>query len=148
MNCLKETDVLINCILWPKTRKDHLVYREDLKLMKQGSMIVDVACDDEGALETCRSTSHTDPVYYEEGIMHYCVDNIPSAFAQTASTTLSNATLPFAMAIANKGVEKALKDDKHLRRGLTTYDGKLTLLETAEKYDIPFVSPDDLVKEF
>lgn len=80
--------------------------------------------------------------------MHYCVDNIPSAFAQTASTTLSNATLPFAMAIANKGVEKALKDDKHLRRGLTTYDGKLTLLETAEKYDIPFVSPDDLVKNF
>lgn len=100
LNCLKETDVLINCILWPKTRKDHLVYREDLKLMKQGSMIVDVACDDEGALETCRSTSHTDPVYYEEGIMHYCVDNIPSAFAHTASTTLSNATLPFAMAIA------------------------------------------------
>ena len=148
LKCLKETDVLINCILWPKTRKDHLVYREDLKLMKPGSMIVDVACDDEGALETCRSTTHTDPVYYEEGIMHYCVDNIPSAFAQTASTTLSNATLPFAEAIASKGVEKALKDDKHLRRGLTTYDGKLTLLETAEKYNIPFVSPDDLVKEF
>lgn len=146
--CLKESDVLINCILWPKTRKDHLVNREDLKLMKSGAMIVDVACDDEGAIETCRSTCHTDPVYYEEGIMHYCVDNIPSAFAQTASTTLSNATLPFAMAIANKGVEKALKDDKHLRRGLTTYDGKLTLLETAEKYDIPFTSPDDLVKEF
>ena len=146
--CLKESDVVINCILWPKTRKDHLIYREDLKLMKSGAMIVDVACDDEGAVETCRSTSHTDPVYYEEGIMHYCVDNIPSAFAQTASTTLSNATLPFAMAIANKGVEKALKDDKHLRRGLTTYDGKLTLLETAEKYDIPFVSPDDLVKNF
>ena len=148
LKCLKETDVLINCILWPKTRKDHLVYREDLKLMKPGSMIVDVACDDEGALETCRRTTHTDPVYYEEGIMHYCVDNIPSAFAQTASTTLSNATLPFAEAIASKGVEKALKDDKHLRRGLTTYDGKLTLLETAEKYNIPFVSPDDLVKEF
>ena len=146
--CLKESDVVINCILWPKTRKDHLINREDLKLMKPGAMIVDVACDDEGAVETCRSTSHNDPVYYEEGIMHYCVDNIPSAFAQTASTTLSNATLPFAMAIANKGVEKALKDDKHLRRGLTTYDGKLTLLETAEKYDIPFVSPDDLVKEF
>ena len=148
LQCLKESDVVINCILWPKTRKDHLIYREDLKMMKQGSLIIDVACDDEGAVETCRSTTHADPVYYEEGIMHYCVDNIPSAFAQTASVTLSNATLPFAMAIANKGVKRALKDDKHLRRGLTTYNGKLTLLETSEKLDIPFTSPDDLVKEF
>ncbi len=148
LKCLKESDVIINCILWPKTRKDHLIYREDLKLMKPGAMIIDVACDDEGAVETCRSTNHQDPVYYEEGIMHYCVDNIPSAFAQTASVTLSNATLPFAMAIANKGVKQALKDDKHLRRGLTTYGGKLTLQETAEKLDIPFTSPDDLVKEF
>ena len=148
LKCLKESDVIINCILWPKTRKDHLIYREDLKLMKPGAMIIDVACDDEGAVETCRSTNHQDPVYYEEGVMHYCVDNIPSAFAQTASVTLSNATLPFAMAIANKGVKQALKDDKHLRRGLTTYDGKLTLLETAEKLDIPFTSPDDIVKEF
>lgn len=148
VKCLKESDVVINCILWPKTRKDHLIYREDLKLMKPGAMIVDVACDDEGAVETCRSTTHTDPVYFEEGIMHYCVDNIPSAFAQTASLTLSNATLPFTLAIAGKGVEQALKDDKHLRRGLTTYDGKLTLLETAEKLGIPFTSPDELIKEF
>lgn len=146
--CLKDSDVIINCILWPKTRKDHLINREDLKMMKAGAMIVDVACDDEGAVETCRSTSHTDPVYVEEGIMHYCVDNIPSAFAQTASITLSNATLPFALAIAGKGVKQALKDDKHLRRGLTTYDGKLTLLETAEKHNMPFTSPDELVKTF
>ncbi len=80
--------------------------------------------------------------------MHYCVDNIPSAFAQTSSVTLCNATLPFAMAIANKGVKQALKDDKHLRRGLTTYDGKLTLLETAEKQNIPFTDPNELVKTF
>lgn len=116
--------------------------------MKPGATIIDVACDDEGAVETCRSTTHVDPVYYEEGIMHYCVDNIPSAFAQTASVTLSNATHPFAMAIANKGVKEALKDDKHLRRGLTTYDGKLTLLETAEKLGFEFTSPDELVKNF
>ena len=148
VECLKVSDVVINCILWPKTRKDHLINREDLKLMKPGAMIIDVACDDEGAVETCRSTNHKEPVYYEEGILHYCVDNIPSAFAQTASVTLSNATLPFALAIANKGVEQALKDDKHLRRGLTTYDGKLTLLETAEKLNLPFTSPDDIVKEF
>lgn len=148
VECLKVSDVVINCILWPKTRKDHLIYREDLKLMKKGAMIIDVACDDEGAVETCRSTCHKDPVYYEEGILHYCVDNIPSAFAQTASTTLCNATLPFTMAIANKGVKQALKDDKHLRRGLTTYEGKLTLLETAEKLDLPYTDANELVKEF
>ena len=148
LNCLRESDVLINCVLWPKTRKDHLVYREDLKLMKPGAMIVDVACDDEGAIETCRSTSHDDPVFREEGVLHYCVDNIPSAFARTASTTLSNATLPFALAIADKGVRQALKDDRHLRRGLTTYGGKLTLLETAEKQGIPFTDPSELVKGF
>lgn len=146
VKCLKESDVIINCILWPKTRKDHLINREDLRMMKKGAMIIDVACDDEGAVETCRSTSHTDPIYYEEGILHYCVDNIPSAFAQTASTTLCNATLPFAMAIANKGVTQALKDDKHLRRGLTTYAGKLTLLETAEKLNIPYTDAMEALK--
>ena len=146
VKCLKESDVIINCILWPKTRKDHLINREDLRMMKKGAMIIDVACDDEGAVETCRSTSHTDPIYYEEGILHYCVDNIPSAFAQTASTTLCNATLPFAMAIANKGVTQALKNDKHLRRGLTTYAGKLTLLETAEKLNIPYTDAMEALK--
>lgn len=146
VKCLKESDVIINCILWSKTRKDHLINREDLRMMKKGAMIIDVACDDEGAVETCRSTSHTDPIYYEEGILHYCVDNIPSAFAQTASTTLCNATLPFTIAIANKGVKQALKDDKHLRRGLTTYAGKLTLLETAEKLNIPYTDAMEALK--
>lgn len=148
VDCLKSTDVLINCILWDKTRKDHLVYREDLKLMKPGALIVDVACDDGGAIETCRSTSHDDPTYLEEGITHYAVDNIPSAFAHTASITLSNAVFPHILAVAQKGPKKALKDDKHLRRGLTTYAGKLTLEETAKKHNLPFTSPDDLVKEF
>ena len=148
VECLKTSDVIINGILWPKTRKDHLINREDLKLMKPGAMIIDVACDDEGAVETCRSTSHDDPIYYEEGILHYCVDNIPSAFANTASTTLANATLPFALAIANKGVKQAMKDDKHLRRGLTTIEGKLTLLETAEKLDLPYTDANELAKEW
>ncbi len=145
VNCLKESDVVMNCIMWPKTRTDHLIYREDLKLMKPGAMIIDVACDDAGAVETCRSTTHTDPVYYEEGILHYCVDNIPSAFAQTASATLCNATLPFARSIAKQGVEEALKADKHLRRGLTTYDHKLTLSETAEKLDLPYTDAAELL---
>ena len=138
VNCLKECDVLINCILWPKTRKDHLVNREDLKLMKPGAMIVDVACDDAGAIETCRSTSHTDPVYVVDGITHYCVDNIPSAFSQTASVMLSTVTSPFARRIADLGPEKAMRADAYLRRGLTTYYGDRCLLETAEKHNMPY----------
>lgn len=145
ITCLKESDVIINCILWDKTRKDHLIYREDLKLMKTGAMIIDVACDDEGAVETCRSTTHDDPIYYEEGIMHYCVDNIPSGFSRTASTTLSAATLPYVVAVAEKGVEKALIDDAHLRRGLTFYYGDLSLKETAAKHNLVYTEPSDAI---
>jgi len=145
LECLKVSDVIINCILWPKTRKDHLIYKEDLKMMKQGAMIIDVACDDNGAVETCKSTSHKDPIFYVEGIMHYCVDNIPSAFAKTASITLSNATIPFALEISDKGITQALIDNKHLRRGLTTYKGKLTMLETAEKLGMEFTDAMELL---
>ena len=148
LNCLKDSDVIINCILWPKHRKDHLINREDLKLMKKSAMIIDVACDDEGAVETCRSTTHDDPVYYEEGILHYCVDNIPSAFARTASIMLCNATLPFLLKIADMGVEQALKADKHLRKGLTAYNGLLTLAETAKKQNRVLTDADELVKGF
>jgi alanine dehydrogenase len=145
VTCLKESDVIINCIMWDKTRKDHLIYREDLKLMKPSAMIIDVACDDDGAIETCRSTTHDDPIYYEEGIMHYCVDNIPSGFSRTASITLSAATMPYVMAVAEKGVEKALIDDEHLRRGLTFYYGDLTLKETAAKHNLMYTEPTDAI---
>lgn len=143
VDCLKRCDVLINCINWDKTRKDHLVYRTDLQLMKPGAIIVDVACDDHGAIETCESTTHDDPIYYVDGVLHYAVDNIPSAFANTASQTLSAATLPHALAIAQKGVEQALLEDAFLRRGLTTHKGKLTLLETARKHSMEYTDPKD-----
>ena len=145
VTCLKQCDVLINCILWPKTRTDHLVTREDLALMKHGALIVDVACDDAGAIETCRSTSHDDPVYAVDGITHYAVDNIPSAFSQTASVMLSAVTCGYARMIGSMGVEKALMSDSHLRRGLTTYYGDLTLKETADKLDMPYTDPADAI---
>jgi alanine dehydrogenase len=148
VKCLKDSDVILNCILWPKHRKDHLINREDLKMMKPHSMIVDVACDDEGAVETCRSTTHDNPTYYEEGILHYCVDNIPSAFARTASIMLSNATLPVLLEIANKGVKQALKDNVNIRNGLTAYNGMLTLKETALKQNRPLTDVNKLVETF
>lgn len=143
VSCLRRTDVLINCILWDKTRTDHLVSRDDLQLMKPGALIVDVACDDHGAIETCESTSHDDPVYYVDGILHYAVDNIPSGFSCTSSQTLSAATLPYALAIADKGPVQALLDDPHLRRGLTTHRGMLTLEETARKHHMDYTDPRD-----
>ncbi|MBR3300029.1 MAG: alanine dehydrogenase [Clostridia bacterium] len=145
---LKTADVLINCVLWQKTRKDHMVYREDLKLMKHGAVIIDVACDDNGAIETCRSTTHDDPVYYEEGILHYAVANIPSLFARTSSILLSNATLPYALEIANKGVKGALKDNKYLRNGLSFWYGKATLKECCDVNGYEYTSPDSIIAEF
>lgn len=147
-DCLKVSDVVINCVLWPKTRKDHLISKEDLAMMKHGAMIIDVACDDGGAVETCRSTTHDDPVYYVDGILHYAVDNIPSAFSKSSSTRFANDSLPYVLAVANKGIKQALKDDKHLRNGLTTFDGKMTLKETAEKFELPWANPEELIKEW
>ncbi|MBE6939894.1 MAG: alanine dehydrogenase [Ruminococcaceae bacterium] len=144
--CLKESDVVFNCILWPKHRKDHIIYREDLKMMKPGSMIVDVACDDGGAVETCLSTTHANPVFKAEGITHYCVDNIPSAFSRSASILLANATLPYLLQIADKGPVQAIKDNKHLRAGLTCYDGYLTLEETALKQNRVHTPADKLLE--
>jgi hypothetical protein len=89
--------------------------------------------------------SHNEQIYYVDGILHYAVDNIPSGFAATASRTLSAATLPYALAMADKGVEQALLADAHLRRGLTTYKGMLTLLETAQKHSMPFTDPKDAI---
>ncbi len=144
-HCLKVSDVLINCLLWPKTRTDHLVYRDDLQLMKPGAVISDVSCDDAGAIETCHSTSHDDPVYQDSGITHYCVDNIPSAFSETATVSLANVTLPYALAMADNGYEQALKNDSGLRRGLTFYFGKMTLQETSEKLSIAYHSPEQVL---
>lgn len=114
-----------------------------MKTMKKGSIIVDVACDEGGAIESTVSTSFDDPVYEQEGVIHYCVDNIPSAFSQTASTTLCNATLPYLLEIADKGADRALKENKYLRRGLTTYKGQLTLEETGRKQNRPYITPED-----
>ncbi len=149
VKCIKESDVIINCIMWDRTKNEPLVWKKDLAMMKPGAMIVDVACDEPGAIETCRSTTHTDPTFVVDGIVHYCVDNIPSAFAKTASEMLASATLPIVLEIAEKGVEKALKDNKYMMRtGLTCYDGKLTLAETAVKQNRPLTDVNELAESF
>lgn len=142
--CLSQADVVFNCILWPKARKDHLIGRSMLTTMKPSALIVDVSCDEGGAIETCRATSHDNPVYREEGILHYCVDNIPAAFSRTATFSLANATLPYAREIADKGTVRALRENPHLRKGLTCIHGILTLEETGLKQSRPYKRPEDI----
>ncbi|MBS4537835.1 alanine dehydrogenase [Clostridium sp. D2Q-11] len=141
--CLKRSDVVINCIRWARWKRDHLITRDMLGLMKEGSLIVDVACDEGGAIETCRVTTHDDPIYEVDGIIHYCVDNITSAFSQTATQSLSSTTLPYLLQIANRGVEKALMGNKYLRRGLSFYYGKLISEETGKKQQRPYITAEE-----
>ncbi len=140
---IQYTDVLMNCVSWPKWRTDHIITRDMLKLMKKDTIIIDVACDIGGAVETCRAMTHNQPVYFEEGILHYCVDNIPSAYSRTATCSICSATVPYALEIANKGVYKALMDDPYLRKGLCFYLGNLTLEETGLKQGRPYISPEE-----
>lgn len=128
---ITDADMIVNCVLWDKTRTDHLISRQMLKLLKPSCVIVDIACDTNGAVETCRATSWDNPVYEVDGIRHFCVDNIPGATPVTASQGYGNALLPHVKEIADHGVVYALKRNPFLARGLTTYNGVLTLKETA-----------------
>lgn len=147
-DAIRSCDVLMNCINWPKWRKDHLVTRSMLKQMKSSAMIVDVACDEGGAIETCVATNHGNPTYVTEGILHYCVDNIPSAFSRSASLSLSNATIQYALEIANKGAKKSLIENKNLRKGLSFYHGHLTLEETGRKLGLHCITPEEALGIF
>ena len=141
---LPELDVLVNAVKWKPGMR--LVSREMLHLMKPNSLIVDIDCEPNGAIETCRFTTHDDPVYVEEGIRHYCVPNLPSAAAFTASHMLSNATLPYVREIASKGAVAALRENHVLRRGLGFCKGLLTFKGTADAQNRPYTPPEEALK--
>ncbi|SDB26019.1 alanine dehydrogenase [Desulfonatronum thiosulfatophilum] len=132
-NYLEDVDAVVNCVLWPKERTDHLIPREMLGRFKPGAVIVDISCDQGGAVETCRPTSWAEPVYEVDGVRHFCVDNIPGAVPVTASAGYGEALMDKILAIAAKGVVQACKDDPWLARGLTCAGGTL-LLEEAARY--------------
>jgi alanine dehydrogenase len=111
-----------------------------LKTMKPGAVIVDIAIDQGGCCETSRATTHADPTYVVDGVVHYCVANMPGAVARTSTFALNNATLPFALAIADKGWKRALKEDKHLREGLNVHDGKVTCEPVAAAHGLAYVA--------
>jgi len=135
---LKEADLVIGAVLIPGAKSPMVIIKEMVKLMKPGSVIVDVAIDQGGCIETSRPTTHSKPVYIEEGVVHYCVTNMPGAVAGTSTYALTNVTLPYALEIANKGYKRAAKENKALAKGLNIVKGKLTCRAVAEAFDIEY----------
>jgi len=137
---LKTADLVIGAVLVPGAAAPKLVKKDMLKRMKPGSVLVDVAIDQGGCFETSRATTHADPTYVVDGVVHYCVANMPGAAPRTSSEALNNATLPFGLALADKGLD-ALKADRHLARGLNVFRGQIAHPAVAESFDLPFVDP-------
>ena len=135
---LKSADLVVGSVLIPGAKAPKLVTRDMLALMEPGSVLVDVAIDQGGCFETSHPTTHEEPTYYVDGILHYCVANIPGAVPYTSTLALTNATLPYALQLADKGWRKACADNEELRRGLNVVEGKVVYKEVAEAWGLPF----------
>ncbi len=142
---LKDADLVIGAVLIPGAKAPRLVSEEMVMNMKKGSVIVDVAIDQGGSIETIdRITTHDNPYFVKHGVVHYSVANMPGAVPRTSTMALTNATLPYAIRIANKGAEKAMKDDRALFEGLNVYKGALTRPEVAEAQNLQYTDPSTL----
>ena len=142
---LPTTDLVIGSVLIPGDKTPHLVTKDMLKLMQPGTVLVDVAIDQGGCFETSHATSHSEPIYEIDGIVHYAVANIPGAVPFTSTLALTNATLPYAVALANKGWKKACADDPALKRGLNAVEGKITFEAVAQVFGLPYTPVDDVL---
>jgi len=142
---LPDTDLVINCVKWPKQRKDFLIDKEMLKMMEPGSVLVDISNDDPGAIESSHETHHDNPRYVVNGVVHYCVSNIPGAIAQSTSIAYSAEMLPYFRSILNNGIEEACVKDGFIRRSLTVYNGLLTHEETSAIQNRPWIRPEEVL---
>ena len=142
---LARADLLIGAVLIPGASAPQLVTRPMLKEMKPGAVIVDVAVDQGGCFETTHATTHSDPIYEVDGIIHYCVANMPGAVPRTSTFALNNATIPHALDLANKGVVQAVKDDRGLYNGVNTYAGHITCEPVAASQGKPYKPLDELL---
>lgn len=138
-------DLVIGGVLVVGAAAPKLVTRDMLKDIQNGAVLVDVAVDQGGCFETTHATTHSNPTYYEEGVLHYCVANMPGAVPRTSTFALTNATLPYALALANKGFEKAIADDAGLKEGVNTYAGKCTYEAVATSQNIEYTPLDSLI---
>lgn len=133
-----DTDLIIGAVLIPGAKAPHLITRDMLKLMRPGTVLVDVAVDQGGCIETCTPTTHEDPTFIIDDIVHYCVANMPGAVPYTSTLALTNATLPYAVQLANKGWQKACADNEELKKGLNIANGKILYKGVAEAWNLPF----------
>lgn len=142
---MKEADVVIGAVLIPGAKAPRLVTRDMLKYMKKGAVIVDVAIDQGGCFETSKPTTHSNPIYTMDGVVHYCVANMPGAVAKTSTLALTNATLPYALEIANKGWRQAMVENPEIRCGANVVNGKVTCKGVAEAFGLPYTPIKELL---
>jgi alanine dehydrogenase len=138
-SCLK-ADLLIGSVLIPGARAPKLVSRKTISQMQPGSVVVDIAVDQGGCIETCRPTSHENPTFIVDNVVHYCVTNMPGAVARTSTFALTNTTLKYALQIADKGAEAAARDNVAIRRGFNTYAGRLVHTQVSEAHNLPYTA--------
>ncbi|HYO81064.1 MAG TPA: alanine dehydrogenase, partial [Bryobacteraceae bacterium] len=141
----READLMIGAVLIPGAAAPKLLNRDVLRTMKKGSVLVDIAIDQGGCFETSRPTTHSDPTYVVDDVVHYCVANMPGAVARTSTLALNNATLPFVLAVADKGWRVALSQDPHLLAGLNVCDGQITCQPVAEAQNLPYTPAQTLL---
>jgi alanine dehydrogenase len=144
-NLLPQTDLVIGAVLIPGAKAPSLISRDMLKLMRPGSVMVDVAIDQGGCFETSRPTTHSDPIYIIDDIVHYCVANMPGAVPYTSTLGLTNVTLPYALSIANKGWKRALKEDPELKKGLNIAKGKIVYKDVALAFGMMYTPVEDVM---
>jgi len=142
---IKEADVVVGAVLIPGAKAPRLITREMLKTMKKGAVLVDVAIDQGGCFETSKATTHGEPIYTVEGVVHYCVANMPGAVSKTSTLALTNATLPYAVEIANKGWEKAMQENPEIKLGANVVKGKVTYEGVAEAFGLEYTPINTLI---
>jgi alanine dehydrogenase len=142
---IEHADLVIGAVLIPGASAPMLVTRDMLKTMHKGAVIVDVAVDQGGCIETTKPTTHSDPTFYVDDVLHYCVANMPGAVPRTSTFALTNATLPIAIKLANKGFKEAIAKDRHLKEGVNTYAGHITYEAVAESQGLKYKSIDELI---
>ena len=143
---VSEADLLVGGVLIPGAEAPKLVSKDMIKLMKRGSVIVDVAIDQGGCVETSKPTTHGDPIYIVDNVVHYCVANMPGGVPRTSTFALNQATLPFLVKLANKGYQKALNEDKNFLAGLNVHKGDVTYKAVADVFGYNYVSPEEAIK--
>lgn len=145
LSAIAQADVVIGAVLIPGRKAPKLVLREDLKKMRKGAVLVDVAVDQGGCIETTHATTHQDPIFEIDGIVHYCVANMPGAVSRTSTIALTNTTLNYGLSIAGQGLEAAIRADKGLAQGVNCYAGKCTLEGVAEAFGMEYVDIHSLI---